>query len=447
MEQSYMKERPVLPLLLSMSVPMVISMLVNSLYNIVDSIFVAKISENAMTALSLVFPVQNLINSIAVGFGVGISAVIAICLGAGKQRQADTAASQGMLFAVLHGVILTAAWLSGMQHFLEMFTEDGDIIREGWNYSSIVISFSVVIMAGITFEKIFQSVGKMKITMIGMICGCVVNIILDPIMIFGLGPVPALGIRGAAWATGIGQTVTLVIYVAVYAAKPLNVKLGMKNLRWDRTICMKLYAVGVPAAMNMALPSLLVSALNGILSAFSQTYVVVLGVYYKLQTFLYMPANGIVQGMRPLSGYNYGAEEKQRVKKIYRIALTLIAVIMGAGMLVCLALPDYLMGMFTENPETLEAGAQALGTISAGFLVSAVSVTSAGALEGIGKGFPSLMISLLRYVVIIIPAAFLLSRISGAAGVWHAFWIAEAATALAAYLIYRRASGQPSRHS
>ena len=138
--------------------------------------------------------------------------------------------------------------------------------------------------------------GKMKITMIGMICGCVVNIILDPIMIFGMGPVPALGIRGAAWATGIGQTVTLVIYVAVYAAKPLNVKLGMKNLGWDRTICMRLYAVGVPAAMNMALPSLLVSALNGILSAFSQTYVVVLGVYYKLQTFLYMPANGIVQG-------------------------------------------------------------------------------------------------------------------------------------------------------
>ena len=197
-----MKERRVLPLLLSMSVPMVISMLVNSLYNIVDSIFAAKISENAMTALSLVFPVQNLINSIAVGFGVGISAVIAICLGAGKQRQADTAASQGMLFAVLHGVILTAAWLLGMQHFLKMFTEDGDIIREGWNYSSIVISFSVVIMAGITFEKIFQSVGKMKITMIGMICGCVVNIILDPIMIFGMGPVPALGIRGAAWATG-----------------------------------------------------------------------------------------------------------------------------------------------------------------------------------------------------------------------------------------------------
>ncbi|MCH1984205.1 MATE family efflux transporter [Ruminococcus sp. OA3] len=447
MEQSYMKERSVLPLLLSMSVPMVISMLVNSLYNIVDSIFVAKISENAMTALSLVFPVQNLINSIAVGFGVGISAVIAICLGAQKQRQADTAASQGMLFAILHGMILTGAWLFGIQHFLKMFTEDADIIQEGWKYSSIVISFSVVIMAGITFEKIFQSVGKMKITMIGMICGCVVNIILDPIMIFGLGPVPALGIRGAAWATGIGQTVTLAIYVAVYAAKPLNVKLRLKNLKWDRAVCTRLYTVGIPAAMNMALPSLLISALNGILAAYSQTYVVVLGVYYKLQTFLYMPANGIVQGMRPLIGYNYGAEEKQRVKKIYRIALTLIAVIMGVGMLVCLALPDYLMGMFTENPQTVEAGTLALRTISAGFLVSAVSVTSAGALEGIGKGVPSLMISLLRYVIIIIPAAFLLSRISGAAGVWHAFWIAEAVTALAAYMIYRRASGQTSDHS
>ncbi len=446
MEQTYMKERPVLPLLLSLSVPMVISMLVNSLYNIVDSIFVAKISENAMTALSLVFPVQNLVNSIAVGFGVGISAVIAICLGAGKQKQADTAASQGMLFAVLHGVILTGVWLFGMRHFLKMFTENADIIREGWSYSSIVLGFSVVIMAGITFEKIFQSVGKMKITMIGMLCGCVVNIILDPIMIFGLGPVPPMGIRGAAWATGIGQTVTLVIYVTVYIVRPIHVKVCWKNLKGDRSVCGSLYAVGIPAAMNMALPSLLISALNGILSAFSQTYVVVLGIYYKLQTFLYMPANGIVQGMRPLIGYNYGAREDGRVKKIYRIALTLIAVIMGAGMLVCLLIPEYLMGMFTENQQTLETGTAALRTISAGFVVSAVSVTSAGALEGIGKGIPSLMISLLRYVIIIIPASFSLSRISGASGVWHAFWIAEALTALAAYLIYRRASGQPSEH-
>ena len=202
---------------------------------------------------------------------------------------------------------------------------------------------------------------------------------------------------------------------------------------------LKLYGIGIPAILNLALPSLLVSSLNAILSAYSQAYVVVLGVYYKLQTFLYLPANGIIQGMRPLVGYNYGAGEQKRVKKIYDTTLFLTAGIMILGTILCLWIPAQLIGMFTANAETIHKGATALQIISIGFIVSAVSVTSSGALEGLGMGISSLVISLLRYVVLMIPAAFLLSRLWGPNGVWHAFWITELLTAGTSYWIYYRA--------
>ena len=202
----------------------------------------------------------------------------------------------------------------------------------------------------------------------------------------------------------------------------------------------RLYSIGIPATLNLALPSLLVSALNIILSAYSQAYVVILGIYYKLQTFLYLPANGIIQGMRPLIGYNYGAREHKRVQGIYRTALTIIAVIMLLGTLVCWTLPRPLIGLFTDNASTVQLGAAALRIISTGFLLSSVSVASAGALEGLGMGMPSLLITTLRYVVIIIPAAFLLSRVLEANGVWCAFPVTEGLSALAAWFIYRRAA-------
>ena len=192
--------------------------------------------------------------------------------------------------------------------------------------------------------------------------------------------------------------------------------------------------------MNLALPSVLISALNAILASFSQVYILVLGIYYKLQTFLYLPANGFVQGMRPLVGFNFGAGEYKRVRKIYDIVLCMSGAIMAAGTIICLALPGQLMGLFTDNPETIRTGETALRIISAGFLVSAVSVTSSGALEGMGKGTPSLIISLSRYIVVIIPAAFILSRIFGAVGAWNAFWIAELITAAVAYIVYKRAA-------
>lgn len=437
MDQTFMKDKPILQLVLSMALPMVISMAVNSLYNIIDSFFVARISEDAMTALSLVFPIQNLINAVTIGFAIGINAVIAFHLGAKNEEKADSAATHGMILNTVHGIVLTILCIAIMPVFLKMYTSDGTVIDLGLRYSRIVFGFAIVIAWDVSMEKLFQSVGKMTVSMVSMMAGCVANIILDPILIFGLGPVPKMGIEGAAAATGIGQVLTLIIYAAFYLLRPIPVKVRIRNFKLDKEMTGKLYSIGIPATLNMALPSLLISSLNGVLSAFSQTYVLILGIYYKLQTFLYLSANGIIQGIRPLVGYNYGAGEYRRVKRIYRTTLTLILVIMAAGTGLCLSMPDKLIGLFTSNGETIRSGASALRIISAGFIVSSVSVTSSGAFEGLGLGVPSLIISLFRYLVIIVPAAVVLSHILGAAGVWYAFVLAELITAGTAYLIYR----------
>ena len=433
-----MKEKPIFPLLLSMSLPMVISMAVNSLYNIVDSYFVAKISEDAMTALSLVFPIQNFINAVAIGFGVGINAMIAQYLGAGRRDKADEALTQGMVLAVIHGIVMMILCIIGIPYFLRLFTTDANVIALGVRYATIVFSFSVILSVNLTFEKMNQAIGNMKITMISLLIGCGLNIILDPMIIFGIGPFPKLGIAGAALATGFGQCVPIVIYIAAYLKRPKRVAFRREYLHLTRKVTKRLYSIGVPAILNMALTSVLTTALNAILAAFSQTYVLVLGIYYKLQTFLYMPANGIIQGMRPLIGYNYGAGEHKRVEQLYRLTLLLNICIMTAGMILCLTIPGKLMGAFAENPQTIQNGVTALHIICFGFILSAVSVTACGALEGLGKGIPSLLISLSRYVVLIIPLAFIFSRFFGAAGVWHAFWVTEALSAVFAVIIYRR---------
>lgn len=439
MDQTFMKTRPVFPLLMSMALPMVISMLVNSLYNIVDSYFVSQISDAAFTALSLVYPVQNFVNAVGIGFGVGINAVIALHLGAQEQEKADSAASQGMFLAGIQGLVLSVACILIMPGFLGLYTTDEQIVELGVRYSTVVFGFGVMVSLGVGFEKVFQAVGLMKVSMISLMAGCIANIILDPIMIFGWGPIPAMGIEGAALATGIGQTLSFVIYVAVYFVKPIGVRVTPRLFRPRAQMAARLYSVGIPAVLNLALPSLLTSALNGILSSFSELYVQVLGAYYKLQTFLYLTVNGVVQGMRPLVGYNFGAKEYGRVNKLYKLVLILSAAFMALGTVIFLAIPGQLASLFAENEETIRASETALRIISAGFIVSAVSVTSSGALEGLGKGAASLLISLCRYVVVIIPVAYLLSRLIGPTGVWHAFWITEFISAAVAYIVYRRA--------
>lgn len=438
MDQTFMKEKPVMPLVISMALPMTISMLVNALYNIVDSYFVAKISEDSMTALSLVYPMQNLIMAVTVGFAIGVNAIIAFYLGAKKSEAANQAASMGMLFNIIHGILLNIGCIAVMPAFLRIFTKDSNILKMGLDYSNIVFMFAIPISISISFEKIFQSVGNMKVSMICMILGCVTNIILDPLFIFGIGFIPELGIKGAAIATCIGQLVTLSGYIIAYFVRPIPAKIRIEYMKFDSTLCKKMYAIGIPATLNLALPSIQVSALNGILSAYSAGYVLVLGSYYKLQTFLYLTVNGVVQGMRPLIGYNYGAGEKKRVRDIFKSALILIVGVMVIGTILCLIIPDKLIGLFTNKANTIEIGKTALRIISLGFIVSSVPVAVSGALEGLGKGKESLVISILRYIVIMIPLAFFISRIVGATGVWHAFWITEVFMAVISGVICKK---------
>ena len=442
MNQNFMKEKKILPLIISMSLPMVISMAVNSLYNIVDSYFVAKISDNAMTALSLVFPIQNMVNAIAIGFGVGVNAAIAYFLGAKKQREADISASLGTLLSLIHGILLTVLCNLIMPPFLKLFTNNTEISDLALLYSNRVFLFSTIVNLGICLEKIFQSVGKMNVSMFSMICGCVTNIILDPLMIFGYGPFAAMGIKGAAYATGIGQCVTLIIYIVILVLRPVSVKIHPDYIKADKILIGRLYQIGIPATLNTALPSLQISVLNQILTEFSEKYVLVLGIYYKLQTFIYLTANGMIQGIRPIISFNYGAKETKRVKDIFKTSLLLICGIMLAGTIFSWVFPKQIFSLFATEADVIKTGSKALQVISIGFVISAVSVTCSGVLEGLGKGTSSLLISLSRYVIVMLPLAFILSRFFASDGVWYAFVVTEIITAcisglLAHFVIWR----------
>ncbi len=438
MNQNFMKEQKILPLIAVMSLPMVISMAVNALYNIVDSYFVAKISDDAMTALSLVFPIQNMVNAIAIGFGIGVNACIAFFLGAEKKDKADMSASWGVLLSLLHGILLTVVCIAVMPAFLRIFTKEENILNLAISYSNRVFLFAAAVNVGICYEKIFQAVGKMKVSMFSMMAGCVANIILDPLMIFGIGPFPAMGIQGAAYATGIGQCLTLAVYLLLFWLRPIPVKVQPGYLKKEGILIGRLYRIGVPATLNTALPSVQISVLNQILSGFSGQYVLVLGIYYKLQTFIYLSANGIVQGIRPLVGFNAGAGEKKRVQDIFRTSLFLIMGIMLVGTVIAWVCPVQLFSLFARDAEAIRMGAGALRIISIGFVISSVSVTCSGVLEGLGKGTASLWISLTRYIVLMLPLAFLFSRIFRAGGVWYAFAVTEWLAAALSFFIWKR---------
>ena len=433
-----MKEKPVFPLLVSMALPMVISMLVNSLYNIVDSFFVAQISENAMTALSLVFPVQNFVNAVAIGFGIGLNAVISYYLGAGDKKAAGCAATQGLALTMLHAVILTIGSLLVIERFLRMFSSSETVIDLGVRYSRIIFLFTIAIMANLYFEKVFQAVGRMKVTMTGMMVGCIVNIILDPLIIFGIGPFPRLGIEGAALATGIGQVTPAVIYWIIYKIRPISVKIRPEYLKEGKNLVGRLYAIGVPAILNLALPSLLISALNGILAVYSQSYVVVLGIYYKLQTFIYLTANGIVQGMRPIIGFNYGARKPDRLMKTMRLAVTYAVSIMIIGMILFWAFTKQLLGIFNASEQMLAIGIPALRIISLSFLLAGFDIIIISVMQALGHGVISLIISMMRQLVVLLPAAFLFSKIWGLGAVWIAFPLAECVSLCVTLLFWRK---------
>ena len=411
MNETFMKEKPILPLLTSMALPMVISMMVNALYNIVDSLFVARINENAMTALSLVFPIQNFVNALAIGFGVGINALIAYFLGAGDKKGADRAATQGLVLALIHGVVVTVLSISIMPAFLDMFTNDVQVYQMGMEYAVIVFAFSTITMANLSFEKIFQSVGRMKVSMIGLLCGSITNIILDPLLIFGIGIFPRLGIAGAAIATAIGQLCTLLLYLTVYNKRPIPVKIRKEYLAFHKETDHRLYSIGVPAILNLALPSLLVSVLNGILAAYSQIYVVILGIYYKLQTFLYLPANGIVQGMRPLISYNYGARNTERVRRTFWLLLRVSLCYSVLLWAIIQMFPGVFARMFTPKAELIDFTVTALRIYCGALFLFGIQIACQMAFVSIGAAGCSIIVAVLRKFVLLLPLIYLLPRL------------------------------------
>ena len=426
--QNVMVTKPVFSLLLSMSLPVMLSMLIQSLYNIVDSFWVAKLGTDALTAVSLAFPLQNIILSVGVGMGIGMSARISIFLGQGDREQASRAASMGTMLVLVHCLFFLLADRVITEPFLALFTDKPAILSQALDYTHIVVSLSFGLLLQIGLEKIFQGAGKMLATMFLMATGAIINLILDPILIFGLLGLPAMGIKGAAWATVIGQIAAMVLYLVVYRFTDLGLDISLRYAKFDRKLAGSIYGVAVPSGLMLALPSALTGILNAILVGFGEVYVAILGLYFKLQTFVNMPANGIIQGMRPIIGYNYGAGQNGRVRKTIRCTLLLVTAISLAGTLAALIFPRPILELFDAEPRLLEGGILALRIIGPGFLISSAAVVVCGVLEALGEGRASLGISILRQLVIIVPLGWVLSRFWGPVGVWIAFPLAELIT-------------------
>lgn len=433
-----METKPVFPLLMSMSVPPMISMLIQSMYNIVDSIFVAKLGEEALTAVSLAYPLQNLALAVAVGLGVGANAGIARNLGAKKQERVDQIAAHTIFFTAVHAILFILLGIFLTKPFIGMFTQNEQVMQWGCEYSYIVICLSSGSLFHIAIEKMFQSCGKMLIPMAMQALGAIVNIILDPIMIFGYFGFPAMGVKGAAIATVIGQFAACILSVILFVTKCGQIRIRLKGFRLDKEIVKQLYIVAIPSTIMLSLPSLLIGILNGILAAISQTAVAVLGVYFKLQTFVYMPGNGVLQGMRPMLSYSYGAKQYTRLKETIKVSVLVCGAIMVAGTLLFVLLPEPILGMFDAEGAMLDMGVSALRIIGGGFIFSTISTVFAGVFEALGKGVESLIISLLRQLLIIVPISFALAGTLGVTGVWISFPVAEMIAMIVSIILLKR---------
>lgn len=436
--ENLMGTKPIFPLLMSMAIPPMISMLIQSMYNIIDSIYVAQLGEKALSAVSLIFPLQNLTNAVAVGFGVGVNACVAMSLGAKDDDKVNSTATHGIILSLIHGIIFIITGMILTKPFLNIFTNDKEILNLGYEYGSIVICFSFGFLIYLVIEKLFQAVGNMTTPMILTILGAVINIILDPIFIFGKFGVPAMGIKGAAIATVIAQMVSFILGVILFRKRNGGINITLNNFKFDKDIILRLYGIGVPSSIMMAMPSLLISILNGILVQVSQVSVAVLGIYYKLQTFVYMPANGVVQGMRPIISYNYGANNKKRVRSTLKVSLIVVMSIMAVGTLLLLFIPKEILHLFNATDNMMDIGIKALRIISLGFIISSVSIIYSGAFEALGKGVESLIVSLLRQLIILVPLSVILLKLFNLNGVWISFPISEIISAIVSIILMKK---------
>lgn len=433
-----MEYKKVFPLLMSMAIPPMISMLIQSLYNIIDSIFVSQLGEEALTAISLIYPLQNLSLAVSCGIGIAMNAFIARHLGAKDDKKASYYATQGIVMSLAHSLLFLIIGLFLIQPFLKMFTTNTKVIEYGMDYGIIVVSFVIGQFIHLAIEKMFQATGNMMMPMLMQIFGALINIILDPIFIFGYFHFPALGVSGAAIATVIGQFSSATLAFILFKKYNTSLHISFKEYKVDFHVLSQLYSIAIPSTVMMCLPSVLVSLLNGMLSTLSQTAVAFFGVYYKLQTFIYMPTTGVVQGMRPLMSYNYGAHLKERMHQILKVSGLVIATILGLGTLLFFMIPDVLLSLFNASEQMIKIGQVGLRILSISFVVSSFGIVMSGVFEALGMGKYSLIISLLRQFVITVPLAYVLLHIIGIEGIWLSFVIAELMASIIAYVFYRQ---------
>ncbi len=431
--ENKMGTAPVARLILSMSLPAMFSMLVQSLYNIVDSIFVAKIGESALAAVSLAFPIQTLMIAVAVGTGVGINSLISRRLGEGDRKAADRAASHGIILGVISWAVFALLGVFFSRPFFQLFSANGAVIQAGTDYLSIVTILSMGVFVEISVEKTLQATGNMIYPMIFQLIGAVINLIMDPVLIFGLLGFPAMGVAGAALATVLGQIISMIYSLYIVFRKDHEVTIRLKGFRFHARTVKDIYTVGAPSILMQSIGSVLNIGLNAILAGFSEAAVSVLGVYYKLQSFVFMPVFGLNQGVMPIMGYNYGARNRRRVLDALKWGCIIAVCIMAVGCVLFMGFPQLLLGMFNPTAEMLEIGVPALRTISLCFLPAALGILASTLFQAIGMGSRSLIISILRQVVIILPAAYLFSKIS-LASVWYAFPLAEVVSLLVSIL-------------
>lgn len=422
--ENKMGNTPMLKLIVSMSLPAMFSMLVQSLYNIVDSAFVAQLGEGALTAVSLAFPIQMLIISVAVGTGIGLNSLVSRRLGEKNQAEANSAATHGILLGLFSGIVVAILGLLFTRFFFECFTNDKTMIDMGYSYIIIITTLSFGSFVQINIEKTLQATGNMIYPMVFQLVGAITNIILDPIMIFGLFGFPKLGVLGAAIATVIGQIFAMLLSLYVVFKKSHDVHITFKGFKLNFKTIKNIYAVGFPSMVMQSIGSVLIVGLNSILITFSDAAVSVLGIYYKLQSFIFMPVFGLTQGVMPIMGYNYGAKNKHRLLSALKIGSVIAILIMLFGTILFMSIPDKLLMIFNASEQMLEIGVKALRTISLCFVPAAIGIMFSTLFQAIGQGHKSLYISILRQLVIILPVAYLLSKI-GLYYVWYSFPIAE----------------------
>lgn len=423
--ENKMAVMPMPKLVISMSLPLMFSLLIQSLYNIVDSIFVAKLSEDALTATSLVFPMQLLMIAVGVGTGVGVNAVLSKNIGAQNKAMIENVAATGLILSICSTVIFMILGFTCTGTFVHAFTKDETIAEYSIQYLSICMIFCAGSLVSTMFQRFLQSVGDTFYSMVSLIAGAVTNIILDPIFIFGLFGLPALGVRGAAIATVIGQCVSAAAAIWLNAAKNPVVRITWKNYRMKKEVVAQIYKVGLPTIITQSIGSIMVASINAILMPFSSTAVAFFGVYYKLQNFLFMPMNGLGQAAIPIVGFSYGAKNYGRIKEAIKTILPIAIGISLAATVIFMAFPRFLLGLFSPGSEMLAIGVPALRIISVTFSFASVTMILGYSMSGLGTGVVNMLGTALRQLIIFVPLAYLFAANFGIEKVWYSMWISE----------------------